>query len=747
MINKIKILFLACASFLIFSNSARAVRPYTSPEYSTATGKADMSLVGNFKILKSTNDNTALIVLSSTGGVSVTYGIIVNTATITGLLSGTSAQFSKFVDFRSSTTFSGLMSIGSVAASGWINASGSNTLSGLTAMTSATVSGTIGIGTTSPSSKVDIAEGSVTIRSGGLILSGSNTNILVGGSSVAATLNDLSDLESAAGLTPTTTVQVTSTFGANFSTITGIVGNNTTSGGNISSSYNGRYVALSRPVTLISNNFAAQFSTAPNSATTVVGNAVSESGQVIIINRQNAVCLKSNDYGVSFTTLPIASSERYGKVAISSSGLYMGFTSNAGYVNVSSDSGVSFSSACKLANWRGVVCSTDGKYWLASVHNDGFFQSGDYGVTWATCPIAAPTQGWGIAMSANGKYRLTGSDTSGGILSRSDDYGVTYTTASVAADAYGGASIDWSGQYQAATTDDKIIVSTNYGVSFTTVTTRPAEDFSSHVAISGNARYIFLGGDGATTLYKSELLNYIGGGAIGLNTSTPSSKLDVINGSITVRGEVPGISIRNYNDEPYFTVTNAGLVGIGIENPTYVLQVNGQPAANGYTAWTNYSDKRLKKNESDITESVLPKLRKLKPVEFEYSDDYYKKTGYNKPTESRKLKGFNAQDIKEIFPEMVGMRKISGPPYASTETAKTVEFDVEITTDTGYGQGSRTITQHVTQNVPAKEVPENTAYYDLNLSNLQIYLTKAIQEMLSAFCVEFPLNAVCVGGQ
>ncbi|MFA5224529.1 MAG: tail fiber domain-containing protein [Candidatus Omnitrophota bacterium] len=122
-----------------------------------------------------------------------------------------------------------------------------------------------------------------------------------------------------------------------------------------------------------------------------------------------------------------------------------------------------------------------------------------------------------------------------------------------------------------------------------------------------------------------------------------------------------------------------GNVSIGTTTSTYKLTLNGQPGANGYTNWTNYSDRRLKEDIQGLSGGVIDKIMKLKPSTFKYNEKYYQVTGYTK--EDKKLYGFVAQEIQEVFPEMVTERKI--------------------------GDGS---------------------YLDTNLTNLQIYLVKAVQE-------------------
>jgi len=134
------------------------------------------------------------------------------------------------------------------------------------------------------------------------------------------------------------------------------------------------------------------------------------------------------------------------------------------------------------------------------------------------------------------------------------------------------------------------------------------------------------------------------------------------------------------NNTEIMRVDGNGRLGIATSSVSYTLTVNGQPAANGYTAFTNYSDARLKKNVSEV-ESSLDKILELRPVEYQYNDTYLKL--YNDSTSADRVhKGFIAQEIQQVFPEMVGSVEVDG-----------------------------------------------TEYLDLNLSNLQVYMVKAMQEM------------------
>jgi hypothetical protein len=120
------------------------------------------------------------------------------------------------------------------------------------------------------------------------------------------------------------------------------------------------------------------------------------------------------------------------------------------------------------------------------------------------------------------------------------------------------------------------------------------------------------------------------------------------------------------------------LIGTTTDNG-YKLNCNGQPGANGYTAWTNYSDSRLKENVTDLdATNVLDKICAIRPVTYNYN----KLSGFDEDTRARRISGFIAQELIEVFPEMVGTIK-----------------------------------------------KEDVEYYDTNLSNLNLYLVKAIQEL------------------
>lgn len=99
-------------------------------------------------------------------------------------------------------------------------------------------------------------------------------------------------------------------------------------------------------------------------------------------------------------------------------------------------------------------------------------------------------------------------------------------------------------------------------------------------------------------------------------------------------------------------IDEAGLVGIGTDNPGYKLEVNGDAAkTSGGTVWINSSDERLK----DITgeyQRGLDAITSLRPVTFFYKHGNPR----GLPTHEENI-GFIAQQVEEVFPEAVSEGK------------------------------------------------------------------------------------------
>ena len=127
-------------------------------------------------------------------------------------------------------------------------------------------------------------------------------------------------------------------------------------------------------------------------------------------------------------------------------------------------------------------------------------------------------------------------------------------------------------------------------------------------------------------------------------------------GYIAFRVKTSSVNADNAAAE-MMRITSGGKVGIGTESPGYLLTCNGQPGANGYTAWTNYSDIRFKKEVLDIDpKNSLDKIISLRPVNFKYNDKYAEITKLS--LEDKEQTGFIAQELLKVFPEMVGYKKL-----------------------------------------------------------------------------------------
>jgi trimeric autotransporter adhesin len=90
-----------------------------------------------------------------------------------------------------------------------------------------------------------------------------------------------------------------------------------------------------------------------------------------------------------------------------------------------------------------------------------------------------------------------------------------------------------------------------------------------------------------------------------------------------------------------------GDVGIGTTTPSYLLEVNGSAGKPGCGSWSNSSDVRLKKITGDYS-AGLNQVLGLRPVTFYYKDENPRSL----PTDEEYI-GFVAQEVQEIFPEAI----------------------------------------------------------------------------------------------
>ena len=95
------------------------------------------------------------------------------------------------------------------------------------------------------------------------------------------------------------------------------------------------------------------------------------------------------------------------------------------------------------------------------------------------------------------------------------------------------------------------------------------------------------------------------------------------------------------------TITPTGNVGIGVWNPSYNLEVNGDAAKPGGGFWSVSSDIRLK-NIGGYYSKGLKEILRLRPVNFRYKEE----NPLGLPSDTTQI-GFISQEVQEVFPESV----------------------------------------------------------------------------------------------
>ncbi|MFZ4679759.1 MAG: tail fiber domain-containing protein [Flavobacterium sp.] len=125
------------------------------------------------------------------------------------------------------------------------------------------------------------------------------------------------------------------------------------------------------------------------------------------------------------------------------------------------------------------------------------------------------------------------------------------------------------------------------------------------------------------------------------------------------------IGVLGTSNSPSINGTNYGIYGTASNAlNNYAGVFNGDVTVTG--TFFNPSDRKLKKEISNLT-SALDKIEKLKPVTYFYDTDKNK----NIKLPKNRQYGFVAQDLEEVFPDLVTKQTIVIPNSSTSKGSKT----------------------------------------------------------------------------
>lgn len=156
-------------------------------------------------------------------------------------------------------------------------------------------------------------------------------------------------------------------------------------------------------------------------------------------------------------------------------------------------------------------------------------------------------------------------------------------------------------------------------------------------------------------------------GKVGIGTTSPSSSLHIEGGtdvSLTgvgyiILGDESGTNIAMDNNEimcrsngaesDIYIQQDGGRVAIGSTGvPTHILHIDGQ-GRSASAFWATTSDQRVKKNVNSLPNTSLQKIMQLRPVTYQWMDNYAKAFKGLKQNNT----GFISQELEQVFPEMI----------------------------------------------------------------------------------------------
>ena len=178
-----------------------------------------------------------------------------------------------------------------------------------------------------------------------------------------------------------------------------------------------------------------------------------------------------------------------------------------------------------------------------------------------------------------------------------------------------------------------------------------------------------------------------GGSRLGFNTSSSLPNLSVtsfdsdpavfslISGSSSFQLRTTSNNrFHIFTTSPVVSVDSTGRVGIGVQDPDFLLHVNGTAGKPGGGSWSVASDARLKAIDGHFDRG-LEALRALEPIRYHYRTD----NALGLASDEAYV-GFRAQDVRRSIPEAVsegrdGFLYVDNDPILWTMLNAILELD------------------------------------------------------------------------
>jgi hypothetical protein len=150
---------------------------------------------------------------------------------------------------------------------------------------------------------------------------------------------------------------------------------------------------------------------------------------------------------------------------------------------------------------------------------------------------------------------------------------------------------------------------------------------------------LFVIGNGTGNSARSDAMVVLKNGNTGFGTSTPTSDLHLkMSASDYPNPTTGGITLEQSNNTAEWQIWNSAPYLSFAYNNTRVAYVNSTSGA-----WTVTSDRRVKKDIEPM-EDVLSKVMQLNTVKYRYNHN---------ADDATKTRGFIAQEVQEVFPDLV----------------------------------------------------------------------------------------------